>query len=367
MKILIAGDYCPQDRISEMVEKADYSFFNEIKPIIESHDLSVVNFECPVVNPEDLPIEKSGPNLKAIPNAVNAIKYAGFNVATTANNHILDYGENALNKTLKLLNDSGIMTVGSGRNLQEASSPLNIEKDGEKLSIINCCEHEFSIATHERGGAFPIDIVDVTHKIMEAKGKGSKVLVITHGGHEMCQLPPIDMKKRNRFFIEMGADAVVNHHQHVFSGYEVYNGKPIFYGLGNLCFDKKGYRNSPWNYGYMASIDFNDLSFEIIPYEQCSNNSGCTIIKISDIAEEFDKLNAIIKDDMKLSENLNNYYQSVRNHIENDIQPYSNRYLLALKRRNILTSVWKRRSLLRLRNQVSCESHRAKLLWYFNS
>jgi poly-gamma-glutamate synthesis protein (capsule biosynthesis protein) len=45
------------------------------------------------------------------------------------------------------------------------------------------------------------------------------------------------MVETYRFFIEAGADAVVNHHQHCICGYEVYKGKPIFYGLGNFCFD----------------------------------------------------------------------------------------------------------------------------------
>lgn len=43
------------------------------------------------------------------------------------------------------------------------------------------------------------------------------------------------MQEIYRFFVDIGADAVINHHQHCYSGYEVYKEKPIFYGLGNFC------------------------------------------------------------------------------------------------------------------------------------
>lgn len=49
---------------------------------------------------------------------------------------------------------------------------------------------------------------------------------------------------------------MVNHHQHCFSGYEIYNNKYIFYGLGNFCFDNPVKRNSIWNEGYMLSLNF---------------------------------------------------------------------------------------------------------------
>ena len=93
-------------------------------------------------------------------------------------------------------------------------------KDGETLAIINCCEHEFSIADDDSAGANPLNPIQQYYKIKEARLNADYVLVIVHGGHEMYQLPSLRMVDTYRFFIDAGADAVVNHHQHCFSGYE---------------------------------------------------------------------------------------------------------------------------------------------------
>ena len=98
------------------------------------------------------------------------------------------------------------------------------------------------------------------------------MLVIVHVGPEHYQLLIPRMKEMYRFFIDVGADVVVNHHQHCFSGYEIYKEKPIFYGLGNFCFDWIGKRNGMWNEGLLLSLTL-DLNhkrqFVLIPYRQC--------------------------------------------------------------------------------------------------
>ena len=83
----------------------------------------------------------------------------------------------------------------------------------------------------------PLLPIQQFYKIQEAKENADYVLVIVHGGIEHYQLPTSRMIETYRFFIDAGADAVVNHHQHCYSGYERYKSKPIIYGLGNLLFD----------------------------------------------------------------------------------------------------------------------------------
>ena len=69
------------------------------------------------------------------------------------------------------------------------------------------------------------------------------------------------MMETYRFFIEVGADAVVNHHQHCFSGYEIYKNKPIFYGLGNFSFDGIG-SGDRWSSGYIVTLNFSGTEVE---------------------------------------------------------------------------------------------------------
>lgn len=366
MKLLIAGDYSPLERIQNKMSQGDYSYFDDVKDIIKAHDFSIVNLECPICDKYDRPIDKNGPNLSTSANVIPSLQYAGFNIVTTANNHILDYGETALKQTLNSLDSAKISHVGSGYNLAEASKPLILNCNQARTAIINCCENEFSIATNTKGGANPIDIIDIARQIKTLKETVNYIIIITHGGHEICQLPPISMKKRNRFFIEMGADAVINHHQHVFSGYEIYDGKPIFYGIGNFCFDREGIHNQLWNIGFMISLDLStDVKVEIIPYDQCSDEPKIKKLSSESMNIELQKINEIIKDDEILTQELNKYYERQYNQIKTAIQPFSNRLISGLIYKGFLPSLISKKTLLRLQNWVLCESHRAKLEYYF--
>ena len=267
MNVLVAGDFAPGARLAKQIEERKFSevFPDDVREVIKSADFSFVNFESPVVEGGYKPIPKCGPNLRCTPEAAEAVRYAGFTYVTMANNHILDYGAEGLRKSIECCKDQGLDVVGVGDNLNEAEKILYLEKDGEKLAIINCCEHEFSIASDTTAGANPLNPIRQYYSIQEAKKQADYVLVIVHGGHELFQLPSPRMQETYRFFVDAGADAVVNHHQHCYSGYEVYNSKPIFYGLGNFCFDRPG-KVSTWNEGYLVALDTLDSTFMVIPY-----------------------------------------------------------------------------------------------------
>ncbi len=370
MKVLVAGDLCPHGRNFLMIEENRYSeIWNEVPNIVDNHDYCILNFECPIVEHKAKPIEKCGPNLKCTPKAVDAIKYAGFNGVTLANNHLYDYGDTGVQDTINALNESGLDYVGGGLNLQMASKVLYKELDGGTLGIINCCEHEFSIATETTGGANPLNIVNQVRAIMEAKSKADFVLVIVHGGAEHFQLPSPRMKETYQFFIEMGADAVINHHQHCYSGYEIYQGKPIFYGLGNLMFDWEGRRNGIWNEGFMVSIEFlktGNPSFKIYPYTQCDKTP--TIVLHNNAAKaNFEKrlqeLCDIITDDQKLFSQNEKWMQKGGRFYMSIFQPYRGKIMNSLYMRGILKSLVPNIMKNRIRDYIECESHRDKLLY----
>lgn len=235
MKVLVAGDFCDKLRVLEYIKnKVFSSLFDRVKPIVGEADFSIVNFEFPIVLNEGKPIPKCGPNLGGKKESIDAIKYAGFNVCTLANNHILDKGEQCCLDTKRLIEESNIRTVGAGKNIEEAGSILYLRSEGKTVAIINCCEHEFSLATDSTAGANPLNPVLQYYKIQEAKNNADYILVIVHGGCEHYQYPSIRMQEVYRFFIDSGANAIINHHQHCYSGYEIYEGRPIIYGLGNF-------------------------------------------------------------------------------------------------------------------------------------
>lgn len=370
MKILIAGDFCQGCRVDPLVKERRYGeLFDEVKPIIESADYSIVNFEFPVVLDKDAahPIPKCGPNLEGTIEAVEAVKYAGFKCCTLANNHILDQGEQCCLDTKNELEKAGVDTVGVGSNLSEAGNILYKEIDGETLAIINCCEHEFSIATETSAGANPLNPVRQYYAIQEAKKKADYVLVIVHGGHEHFQLTSPRMQETYRFFIDAGADAVVNHHQHCYSGYDVYYDKPIFYGLGNFCFDKPGSRNGIWNEGYMVVLLFGQhqkIEYELIPYTQCNEKPSVELMKDRTTFEKkLNGLNSIITDNSHIRNEIHKYYKTCETFEYLCLEPYSGRIMAKLYSLGLLTSFIKGKKASFILNHIDCESHRDKLLF----
>ena len=148
------------------------------------------------------------------------------------------------------------------------------------------------------------------------------------------------MKKLYRHFILLGADAVVNHHQHCYSGYEIFDGHPIVYGLGNLCFDSAIKRSDGWYEGYMITIDFSkDCNLVLHPYYQCKDR---TVIEPmhSDSLEIFnrkiDSLNDIISDDESLAIEFDKMAKSKERTIRLLFGSYHNRYLNGAASRGLL-------------------------------
>ena len=366
MKILVAGDFCPRDRVARILEKGDYaSVFGDVKAIVSQVDYSIVNLECPVVNGNGTPIKKCGPNLKTTARGVDALKWTGFNCVTLANNHFYDYGDEGVKSTLEACDMNGIDTVGGGSNLVEASKILYKQLGGQTLAIVNCCEHEFSIATDTTGGSNPLNPIQQYYAIQEAKSKSDYVLVIVHGGHEHWQLPSPRMVETYRFFIDAGADAVVNHHQHCYSGYEVYKGKPIFYGLGNFCFDSS-FRDGFWTEGYMVTINFSVSSpvFNLQPYQQCAGEACVKLLPGDAFDEKMLEFNAIISDKMRLCSVVDKYYASCASYTSNIFEPIRNRFYLGAKFRGWLPSLIKNERKLAAANQILCEAHRDKLIYW---
>ncbi len=366
MKVLVAGDFCPQCRVADKFEKGDIdSVLGDVKPVLEQVDYSIVNFECPVTKGGEIPIVKKGPNLQCSEKGVESIKWAGFDCATLANNHFLDFGEEGVKNTLSSFAKNGIDAVGGGLSLQDASKTLYKEINGQHLAIINCCEHEFSIATETTAGSNPLNPIQQFYAIQEAKRNADYVIVIIHGGHEHFQLPSLRMQETYRFFIDVGADAVINHHQHCYSGYEVYNGKPIFYGLGNFCFDDLNCRNGIWTQGYMVELTMGrKMSYRIIPYFQCDEMPIVRLIGNDSFNTKLDELNSIISDSEKLREEVDKYYKSCELSYSSIFEPLNNRYYMALKCRGWLPSLIGKTKKLKAINYINCESHRDKLLHF---
>jgi poly-gamma-glutamate synthesis protein (capsule biosynthesis protein) len=272
LSIVVTGDVCPWHDVIEPVKKGKSSeILKAVQPFLDDADLSIIQWETPLTN-DDTPIDKSGPNLKCPPECINFIKAGGFDVALLANNHTGDIGTAPVMQTIDLLENSGIKTVGAGKNLEEAVKPLFIEKNGFKIGIINVAEHEFGTAGKNKAGCAPLEPLDNIKVIKDVSGNADVTLVIIHGGNEHDPIPSPRMVRTYRAFAEAGASAVINIHTHCPQGIELWNGVPIIYCPGNFFFpapwhDKFDDKNFWWT-GYLPKLSFDRngaFSIEITP------------------------------------------------------------------------------------------------------
>ncbi len=368
IKILFTGDFCPQLRIHELVEQERYDLiFNDFKKELDGNDLNIVDLECPLTV-EIKTIHKTGPHLKASPKVINALKFAGVNVVAMANNHIKDYRSEGLLETIQHCKNAGIATMGVGSNLKEARAPYYIELKGIRIAILNITENEWSNTQGDESGANPLDLVKNFNDIQEAKEKSDVVIVVFHGGNEFYELPSPRLKETFRFFVDAGASAVIGHHTHIVSGYEIYKGSPLFFSLGNFCFDWPGQRNSFWNIGFAVRLKFvkdREVSFDILPFKQNDDVAGVHALSTAE-REKFDanivRLNAIIADDDMLNEKFTAFCEEKKIIYQIYLEPYRNNLLASLYKRGLIPSFFSKQKKRLHLNIIRCESHRDVLL-----
>ncbi len=367
MKILIAGDFVPQDRIATQIETNDFGCFEQVKPYVQSVDYAIVNFESPVVTRDAKPIDKTGPNLMCTEHAMKCMAQVGFKCVTLANNHFRDQGQVGVEDTLTACQNYGMDYVGGGKNLVEAQQILYKTLNGQRLAIINICENEWSIAGKNHGGSAPLNPVKNYYTIQEVRGNADFVLVIVHGGIEGYQYPTPRMQETYRFFVDAGADAVVNHHQHCFSGFEEYHGKPIFYGLGNFCFDRKGQRDSNWNEGYLVKLELeaNNLNYEIIPYTQCGETPSVELLDEKEKPVFYKKvsmINEIVENEVLLQNEFKIKVDSIYEYRLLALEPISNNCIKKLQKKHLFPRFMRREQLKSMLMRICCESNRETLI-----
>jgi poly-gamma-glutamate synthesis protein (capsule biosynthesis protein) len=363
IKILITGDFCPHKRIEQLVLKNKCErIYNDFLPYLEDNDVNITNLECPLIN-EKNPIPKVGPNLIAKEACIEALIYGKFNLVTLSNNHILDQGESGLLSTIQLCKKNKIEYIGAGRNLKEASKILIKEIKNKKIAFLNFSENEFSSAEIDLSGSNPLNPIKNYYSIKSAREQADYVIAIVHGGHEGYSLPSPRMVETYRFFVDAGADIVVGHHTHCFSGFEKYKEGYIFYSLGNFIFDWDTFRNSDWNYGYAVRFFFDnkEISFDIIPYKQCDKNPGVFLLnkmEKQDFDDKLKSLNKIIIEDNLLIKEWNIFSRKMRDSYLINFEACNSRIYKSLRHRNLIPGFLLKKKKLLLLNQIRCESHR---------
>lgn len=290
IEIVIGGDVCPIGGIADAFEKGNArDIFHDLTEVISCADLSVVNLECPLIS-HQTPIFKD-PVLGADVKCIRGFTRAGWDVLNLANNHSFDHGERGLRETIMTVQGAGLSVVGAGENIEEARQPFVREIGGKRIVIYAVAEREFSIADEKTAGANPMDLISFLYAIQEYKEHGVFV-VLVHGGKEYYSYPSPEMVRRCHFMVDMGADAVICCHAHCPLPWEIYAGRPIVYGMGNLIFETERKKPATWNEGYLVKLKINSdrIDFEVIPYIQSRDESGAQRMGLAESKLFFEKM-----------------------------------------------------------------------------
>ena len=237
LSLVVVGDIMLEDGPMDAMRKGQDPFAG-FASLFAGADIRIGNLECVVAttgSPED-----DKPNVFRVhPRALKYIK-RHFDAVGLANNHSGDYGHEAFAQMLGLLKQSKIGVYGGGMNLAEAHTPWIIERKGVRVAILGYNEFQprsFEADTDRPGVAWSEDS-QVLRDIRAARTvhKADVVIPVMHWGWED---PIANDRQRQlaRLMIDAGADAVIGGHPHQLQDTERYNGKPIFYSLGNFMFD----------------------------------------------------------------------------------------------------------------------------------
>lgn len=240
MKLALAGDTMLGRMVAEaLAARPPQSLFApQVVEAAREADLFVLNLECCVSDRGERWPDPAKPFFfRAPPVAVEVLSHLGVDCVTLANNHALDYGQDALLDTLRHLHDAGIATVGAGGDVAEARRPAVLAAGGFRLGVVGVTDHpaDFAAGPQRPGVAF----ADLWHEVPEwllqvvSKVEADAVLVTPHWGPNMTTAPLPHVRKAAAALLQAGATLVAGHSAHVFHGVA----GPVLYDLGDFIDD----------------------------------------------------------------------------------------------------------------------------------
>ena len=246
ISISIAGDLCltedgfvidHYDKVNGLKE----CISPEILEITNGTDLFYVNHEY-TISDRGTPLKGKFYTFRAKPERMSILQEMGTDIVSLANNHVYDYGPDALYDTADLLEKAGIPYVGGGRNIEEAKRPVYMIVNGIKIGFVGASNGERNKYTPQATESTPgilraYDTTEYNEVIQNASKECDYLIAYIHWGTEDSNYLNEDQQRWGREFLASGADIVIGGHPHVLQGIEYVDGKPIIYSLGDFWFN----------------------------------------------------------------------------------------------------------------------------------
>lgn len=272
-RLLLVGDVMIRGRVPEDSWQPSHPF-SEVVRYLNERGAVVANLEMPL-STRGVKMPKWS-NLRSHPDVVADVRKVGIDAVSLANNHMLDYGPEALFDTLTTCDDAGIPRCGAGEDLDASLEPVVLDIGQKQVAVLGVAttlpvgsearpdrpgiapirvSQSFEVEPNllaEQPGMAPVirtqvnaeDQAVVCDRVRALKQDGMLVAVMIHWGVPEYWLSPYTgllaeyQQPLGRALIDAGAEVVCGHHSHTLHPIELYRGKPIFYSLGNFLFER---------------------------------------------------------------------------------------------------------------------------------
>lgn len=213
----------------------------ELLNALTDADLTVINNEFPFSTRGTKAPDKQF-TFRVDPQYVSVLTDMGTDIAGLANNHVLDYGADALLDTFDTLDQAGIDYLGAGTDPERAGALITKEINGQTFGFLAASRVipvvEWDVRNCQPGVFTTYDPTLLLTAIREATEQCDYLTVLVHWGIERDEYPQDYQTQLARQYIDAGADLIIGAHPHVLQGISFYKDKPIFYSLGNFIFNQ---------------------------------------------------------------------------------------------------------------------------------
>lgn len=245
--IAFTGDILLADKLNDAYSASGVTGFisQKIADTLSSADITFVNEEFPFSN-RGTPEPGKEYTYCVPPERAKIFKDMGVDIVSISNNHILDYGQDALADTFSTLDEYGIDYVGGGADLDRAKQLITYEVNGKTIGFLAASRVvpsgqwyalNESESNSSRAGVFTTyDSTALCEEIRKAREICDFVIVYAHWGIERQEVAADYQRNLAYNYIDAGADLVIGSHAHVMQGVEFYKDVPIIYGMGNFLF-----------------------------------------------------------------------------------------------------------------------------------
>ncbi|MFN2556070.1 MAG: CapA family protein [Nitriliruptorales bacterium] len=239
--VAFGGDVHGEKQIRRALEAGEQPLAG-MAPVLAAADLAIVNLET-ALGDGGLPADKRHTFL-APHTLLVALREAGVDVVSLANNHSLDYGWTTLRGGLARLADAGLATVGVGEDAASAYAPHVVEVLGARVAVIGLTRviprRNWAAGEDRPGLASGYDLRRAAAAVRAGAAAADHVIVTVHWGTELAGCPDGNQLTLARVLHEAGADVVVGHHPHVLQGVDHGPHGLTAYSLGNLLWYSTG-------------------------------------------------------------------------------------------------------------------------------